>query len=268
MLPDFLCDLSINCGPVPAHIEGATSHGVLWQAVSGKFLLDMPGTARYLVENGNRISIDPHPSAEQSDVNRFLRMTPLAALLYQRGVPAFHAAAVAGPNGAILIAGDSGVGKSTLLAALLKRGWRLLADDLSAVVLNEHCAPTSFPVFPEVILWPDSMKELKIETKNGERQILSMEDRFADSPQPLSAIYRLSVHRDELEMTDIKGTAALATLAQLSYNSRIADALLDRSAYMRLAAALAGTVFVRTLRRPRGRWCIDELADMVESEWR
>jgi len=268
MLPDFLCDISINFAPVPSNIEGATSYGVLWQAVSGRFLLDIPGTARYLVENGNRISIDPHPSADQSEVNRFLRMTPLAALLYQRGVPVFHAAAAAGLNGAILIAGDSGVGKSTLLAAMLKRGWKLLSDDLSAVDLNGHGAPMIYPVFPEVILWPDSMKELKIETENGERQILSLVDRFAASPQPLSAIYRLSVHREELEMTDIKGSAALNTLAQLSYNSRIADALLDRVAYMRLATAFAGTVFVRTLRRPRGRWSVDELADMVEREWR
>ena len=262
--PGFLSDASITYASVPSHLEGATSRGVLWQAAPGRFLLDAPDTARYLVEDGKRISIDTHTSADESEVTRFLRMTPLAALLFQRGVPAFHAAAVAGPVGAIVIAGDSGAGKSTLLAAMLKRGWNLLADDLAAVDLNENGVPTVFPIFPEAILWPDTMKELKIETTGQGRQIVPMEDRFAASPQPLRAICRLSVHKEELDSEEIKGTKLFNTLTMLSYNSRIADALLDRSAYMRLAAEIAKTVSVRTLRRPRGQWCIEEMADIVE----
>jgi hypothetical protein len=264
MLPDFLSGVSITNASVSSPLENSTSSGVLWQAAPNRFLLDAPDTARYLVEGGKQVTIDPHPSADKSEVSRFLRMTPLAALLFQRDVLAFHAAAVAGPDGAVVIAGDSGAGKSTLLAALLKRGWNMLADDLTAVDVNENGAPTVFPIFPEVMLWPDSMKQLKIETKDSGRHILPMEDRFAASPQPLRAIYRLSVHKEELDIDEIKGTKLFNTLTMLSYNSRIADALLDRSAYMRLAAAIAKTVSVRTLRRPRGQWCIEELADIVE----
>lgn len=267
MLPDFLSDISIDYAPVPFHINGATSSGVLWQAAPSRFLLDAPNTARYLVEDGKRISIDLHPLAGESVVRRFLRMAPLAALLFQRSVLALHAAAVAGPDGAVLIAGDSGAGKSTLLAAVLKRGWKFLADDITAVDLNENGVPTVFPLFPEVVLWPDSIKELKIETKENGRQPLAMEDRFAPSPQPLRAIYRLSVHKEELKTDEIKGTRLFNTLTMLSYNSRIADALLDRSAYLRLATAIARAVSVRTLRRPRGQWCIDELADIVVGAW-
>jgi len=268
MLPDFLADISINYASVRPNMHGAVSRGVLWEAAPGRFLLEAPDTARYLVEDGMRVTIASSPQADEADVLRFLRMTPLAALLFQRGVFAFHAAAVAGPDGAILIAGDSGTGKSTLLAALLKRGWCFLADDLSAVDVNENGVPTVFPVFPEVTLRPDSMKELKIETTEQGRQVLPMEDRFAVSPQPLRAIYRLSVHKEDVETDDIKGTKLFNTLTMLSYNSRIADVLLDRSAYMRLATVIAKAVSVRTLRRPRGRWCIDELADIVEGECR
>jgi hypothetical protein len=264
MLPDFLSDVSITYAPVPSRLEGATSSGILWQAAPNRFLLEAPDTARYLVEDGKQIIIDPHPSADESEVTRFLRMTPLAALSFQRGMFAFHAAAVTGSNGAVVIAGDSGAGKSTLLAALLKRGWKLLADDLSAVDLNENGVPIVFPIFPETILWPDSMEELKFETTDHERQVLPLEDRFAASPQPLRAIYRLSVHKEALETDEIKGTKLFNTLTMVSYNSRITDALLHRSAYMRLAAAIANSVSVRTLRRPRGQWCIEELADIVE----
>lgn len=268
MLPDFLSEVSIAYASLPRHLHAAPSRGVLWQAAPGRFLLDAPGAARYLVEDGSRVTIDPHPAADKSEVSRFLRMTPLAALLFQRGVTAFHAAAVAGPDGAVLIAGDSGAGKSTLLAAMLKRGWSVLADDLAAVDLNENGEPTVFPAFPELALWSDAMEKLGIETENEGRHVLPMKERFVASPRPLRAIYRLSVHKNDLEMVDIKGTKIFSTLTTLSYNSRIADALLNRDAYMRRASVITGTVPMRALRRPRGQWCVEDLANLVEGDCR
>jgi hypothetical protein len=268
MLPDFLADFSLNFASIPPHIDGAISHGVLWEAAQGRFMLEAPETARYLVEDGQRVIIDSSPAADATKVRRFLRMAPLAALLFQRGVLAFHAAAVAGPEGAILIAGDSGAGKSTLLAAMLKRGWKLLADDLAVVDREPSGMPTVLPTFPDLALWADTMEKLGFEDKGQGRHVLPMEDRFVSSPRPLRAIYRLSVHKEEIAMSDIQGMMLFTTLAALSYNSRIADALLERAAYMRQAAAIIGNVFVRNLRRPRGRWCVDELADLLEKECR
>lgn len=42
----------------------------------------------------------------------------------------FHAGAVANANGAILIAGPGGSGKSTLVTHLYQQGWRYLSDDV------------------------------------------------------------------------------------------------------------------------------------------
>ena len=50
-----------------------------------------------------------------------------------RGALPCHACAVEVQDRAILIAGDAGAGKSTLTAALLRRGHRLIADDLTIV---------------------------------------------------------------------------------------------------------------------------------------
>jgi len=63
MLPEFLSDVSINISAVPAHLENTTFRGVLWQAAPGRFMIDVPETARYLVEEGKRVTIDPLPSA-------------------------------------------------------------------------------------------------------------------------------------------------------------------------------------------------------------
>lgn len=47
-----------------------------------------------------------------------------------RGREAIHAAAVSTPAGVVAIMGPSGAGKSTLLSELLRRGHRLLTDDI------------------------------------------------------------------------------------------------------------------------------------------
>jgi hypothetical protein len=266
MLPDFLSDVSINYTAVPEHLAGARSRGVLWQAGPGRFLLDLPQVARFLVEEGERITIDRGAAVNEAELRRCARMTPLAALLYQRGMLALHAAAAVGPKGgAILIGGDSGAGTSTLLAALLERGWHFLADGLAAVGLNDHGQPMVYPISPEVNLWPDALAKLTGSSGGTGRQSLSWEERFVATPQPLQAIFRLLVHKGEIELADITGTRMFHALTTLSYNSRIADALFERAAFMRQTAAVTGRVPMHRLRRPLGRWCLDELAELLEN---
>lgn len=57
-----------------------------------------------------------------------------AAMTQVRGHFLFHAAALASPDGAgVMIAGDAGLGKTTLTLALLRHGYRVFSDDVAAV---------------------------------------------------------------------------------------------------------------------------------------
>ncbi|MCC6545289.1 MAG: hypothetical protein IT392_12465 [Nitrospirae bacterium] len=267
--------MGIEFTSVPVSLDGATARGVLWQAAAGRFLLNVPDVARYLIVDGRNAFIEPAANTDEGKVRHFLFKAPLAAMLFQRGVLAFHAAAAATQHGAILFAGDSGSGKSTLLAALLKRGWEMLSDDLVMVDLDEHERPVVFPVCQDILLWPDAMEKLKIAAPsskphdyNNKRSVIPQPGPIASDPKPLRAIYWLSVHnRDEIEIKELEGTERFSALGLLSYNSHIADALFDRTVYFRKAAAVSGEAPLKRLRRPRGRWSIEELADMVVSEW-
>lgn len=268
-------NVEIEVTTVPVSLDGVTARGVLWQAAYGRFLLDVPDVARYLIVDGRKVSIEPAANADEGEVRRFLFMAPLAALLYQRGILAFHAAAAATQHGAILLAGDSGSGKSTLLMALLKRGWTMLSDDLVMVDLDEHGKPVVFPVCQDILLWLDAMEKMEIAAPSSQphgydkrRNVFSPSGRIAADPKPLRAIYWLSVHnRDEIEIEELEGAERFSALGLLSSNSHIADALFDRAVYFRKAAAVSGEAPLLRLRRPRGRWCIEELADMVVIEW-
>lgn len=89
---------------------------------SGELLLKVDGVANYWVKEGREIVIEPGPAAEAGDVRVFLLGSAFGALLHQRGLPPFHAGAVAMEGKAVLLAGRSGVGKSTLAAELCRRG--------------------------------------------------------------------------------------------------------------------------------------------------
>lgn len=66
-------------------------------------------------------------------VFRFVGFIALTHLLAQQGRHVLHAGAVAADGQAILVLGDTGTGKSTLVFSALQRGWLALSDDMVAV---------------------------------------------------------------------------------------------------------------------------------------
>jgi hypothetical protein len=256
---------------MPTIPDGETARGVLWRIVEGYFYLDVPDVARFAVTSGSRISVEPYPDARQSLVEHHLGMLPLAALVYQRGLLAFHAAALVAGQRVFLLAGDSGAGKSSLLAALLKRGWRMLADDLTLVGLDEKGRALVYPLAERISLWPDSLQQLDLQSASlpridANRYSFTPTVQAAVSPLPLSGIFRLSVHNKSVaEQEKLAPNLRFQALGGCLYNSHVADTLCSRAAYLHGMAAVAGVAPIRMLRRPRGRWSVDELADMVEA---
>ncbi len=84
----------------------------------------------------------------------------VVAGLHRQGLFAIHAGAVAGPAGAVIVAGRSGQGKSTLVLGLARRGWALLSDELALLDPSErlvhpypraiHVRPATVDLIPEL----------------------------------------------------------------------------------------------------------------------
>src|SRR5438445_8370283 len=103
VLPAWLSDVIVEIAPIAPTLAGQTESGVLWRAAPGRFLLDVPDIARYLVAGGRSITVDPRPHAAPGDVVRFMRATALGALCYQRGMAVFHAATAARCGDAVML---------------------------------------------------------------------------------------------------------------------------------------------------------------------
>ncbi len=259
VLPEWLDDVAVAHGRVPASLEGATAAGVLWSAAAGRFWLEVPGVGRYLASGGRELTVDPAPGADPADVARLAGMTPLAALCYQRGIAAWHAATAVRDGQAVILAGDSATGKSTLLAALLARGWAMLGDELAPVVVRTGGAVTALPTGSEVRLWPDAIK--RVDAAPTPTQALRR-------PVPIRSIWRLGLHNyGATEIATDEGFDRFDAVGKLAYHGRVAHALMDRGAYLKLAATVASNIPHYRVRRPRGIWTVTDLADLIERDF-
>ncbi len=254
LLPPWLTEATVELGPVSAP-PAPTASGLLWSADARSFSLHVPGVARFAAHGGERLTIEPEPHTNGDEIKRHALMLPLAVLCYQRGLVPLHAAAARRDGRTVLIAGDSGAGKSSLLAALAGNGWEPLADELTALTVDTNGRPIAHPAPAEVRLWPDAAQRLTTPARPTPTV----------QPIPVSAIWWLSVTADPSVHADtIRGLDAVDAVTRLTYNAGVALRLLDRQANLRVAAGAARHVTAVRLRRPRGAWCVPELCAFVD----
>ena len=98
----------------------------------GAMVFDMPAVARYLChDHGRQLTVEPAPLASPDEVAAMLIATALPLALWMRGDLVLHTATVIlpGRQHALALAGPSGIGKTTLLHALVEAGSSVLGDD-------------------------------------------------------------------------------------------------------------------------------------------
>jgi hypothetical protein len=265
-------DVRIRVGRVPEALERPIVSGVTFEADAHRVLLNFPRAARFLVRDGSEITVEPAPEASDDSVRVFLAGPALGVLLLQRGTLALHAAACASARGAILLAGASGRGKSTLLAALLARGHRMLSDDLSAVALDATGRPIVHPAFARVKLFADSLGRLGLEGPDVRpvrpglpKYSVPATVAFCVEARPVRAVYVLDYDSGgDVRFLALAGQERLAAIRTHVYSRRLAEGLRLHAAHFAAAAALASRVPVVRVSRPRGLGLVDGVADAIE----
>ena len=269
--PDAEPDLSVRIGAVPASLSDATSAWGGWQAAPARVLLNVGGTARYLIaERGREVVVDPCEGG--GAVRGFLLGSVLGACLQLRGCLTLHASAIETDAGAALFAGPQGVGKSTLLAALLDRGYRMLADDVSGIARGAGGRPEVSGAFPHIRLWADAMDRLRwngtpraLEEVRGTRRKWCVPvEAFRDAPLAVRAVFVLSAHDgDSIVIRPAPASAAFASLVRHTYRLRLVRELGLGRRHFRMVGATVRHVPVVRVGRPRDSFRLDALADRI-----
>lgn len=273
-LPDAQIDVHIRAGEVPETLDNPTSSGVVYAASANLFLLKLKGIGRYLVRNGDEIIIEPDVDASDNDIRVFLLGSGFGALLHQRQLLVIHAGAIYSEQGAVLFSGPSGIGKSTLLGEMLRRGYNMMVDDVCAVTLDSNEKPLVLPGYPRTRLWADSAEKLDVSTDGLQKTRPTLEkferqlpDQFHASNAPMHRIYLLSSHNtDKLELEPLPAINTFAAVLHNTYRNTFLEGLEMRGVHFAMVSALASNVSVVKVVRPAGSFRLTELADLIEAD--
>jgi hypothetical protein len=220
-------------GPVKASLYARDDRYRIWIDASGWFEVDA-GAGRVGVPESD----DP--------VRREERLWGMPALLAfaARGDVPLHAAAVEVDGEAVLLAAPGAFGKTTLAAAFVGAGHRLLAEDLACVRTTERAAIVPGPAMlrlrhdvADALHPPDAV----VVGEDAERVHLAVAPaaRGDCAPVPLRAIVLLDPTEQDASLHAADGAAAIRDLLALSFRLPTANAL-ERS-FSELARIVRGS---------------------------
>jgi hypothetical protein len=233
-------------------------------------VLHVPHVARYAIEQGCRILVDPDAGASPRNVRLFLLGSAFGALLHQRGLLPLHANAVTIGGRAVAFTGPSGAGKSTLAALLHDRGYPLLSDDVCVIGFDPAGGPIAHAGIPQMRLWRDSLERSGRSADDFERA-LDGRDKYnvparageGTISAPLGAIYRLGQGAGAgIGIRRLRGAEALNVLIANTYRGRYVPLLGDTLRHWSASRELVARVPVFALERP---WGPDAFAATLEA---
>lgn len=240
----------------------------------GTMLLNIRGVARFSVRNGEEIVIDPCPEAEESLLRLFLLGTAFGCILHQRRLLPLHANAILHNGEAVLFLGHSGMGKSTLAAAMKGRGYKVLADDVCAVKVQPGEEPLVYPGIPQIKLWKETVEYLggdlnsmKRLFREEEKYALPVHDLYYDKPLRIKCIYILHVYAGkELRILDLNPLEKVHAIKNYTYRKGMVVKMGIVTGNLDMCGSLARSAPLRIILRPNVGFLLEELIELIEKD--
>lgn len=253
-------EYSTGDGPMNLNDFVRSDDGGLW--------LNIPDMIAMRIERGERITYAPYPAARDDDVRAFVLGSGLGAILMQRDNLVLHANAIAMPDGAALICmGQSGAGKSTTAAALMKLGYTVLTDDVCAVGADGVIRPG----IPRLKLCQDAIVKLGLDASrlacsDGTTYKRSLPFDAHDErliQRPALAILLETGKVERVEARELSQSERFVALRNNLYRPAYCQALGLEPHYLRRLAALAATITAYRVTRPETGVTIECLIETI-----
>lgn len=259
----------IRFGTVPHALDSPRDQGLQFQASPDTLLLKVDDVGRFLVCSGDHIRVEPAPGADRGSLMPWLLGSCFGALLHQRGLFPLHSSAVTDGRRAVLFLGACGAGKSTLTGAFLRRGWSLLADDVSVLREAGGLQVARGPARLRLTRTSathllGSVDGLPRETGKEEKFLMPLGSQ-APPPEwvPVRAFFLLGVwDRPELAMKPLR--RPYLGLIKHTYRERFLQGLGRREAHFHQAVRFSQLAEGWGIKRPEDAVTVDSIVERIE----
>ena len=268
-------DINIAMGKTPEKLDG---EGVFKKAFSSiskdEYLLNVRSICKYYVGHGNKIIFEPAPGIDERSIRLFLLGTVMAALLYQRGNIPLHASAIIKEGRLVLFAGNSGMGKSTLLAQLATKGYDVFTDD---VCVLQHI-PGNVDVlgtasYPMIKLWDDAISKLDNNRFTREFKVRPQLPKFGHffyeafniESLPVDKIFILTTknNTDEISIKKLEPLQAFRQMEKQAYKYHLKANTKLRGLHFSLLSQLINQIPVFEVSRPMIGTNVEQLSEAL-----
>ncbi|MDB6130446.1 MAG: Hpr(Ser) kinase/phosphatase [Verrucomicrobiales bacterium] len=269
---DAAADIYFTQGQVPSTLEKPADEGACWQSAPGQVLVWVDGVARFLIEHGKSVTVEPCDTCSPETMSNLFFATPLAAVLLQRGLICFNASAIQKNGQTFLILGAHGSGKSTLAFELATRGYQFVSDEIVVLVKRQDGTYRAEPGIPVIKLWEHSIQLLGLDASsleplrpgvNKRKSLMPCHDT-SDS-RPVKKIFLLNeVVEDKLRLEEVNLIQKLPVLLEFVECGYLMKGMgIQRTVFKELGH-VAAKVEVINILKSKYEFSLGALADAVE----
>ncbi len=241
--------VTLQVGGVPDELENGVQQGRFRHFTEREFLLEVPGTGRFYAREGNEIRVAPEPGVATSDLTIYLLGSIFGALCHQHGLLPLHASAIESQGEVTAFLGDSGAGKSSMVALLGERGYRIFADDICLLEPAEGGLVAS-PLAGWLKLWRESFEQIGVEPQVAHRTF-SGDDKYRMYLEPITSVplrvtqfcflVRAAEGETQARLEPLTTVAAISRLLATVYPGYMPEsAAEEKRLFQQCALALAG----------------------------
>lgn len=251
-------DITICYGKVPEILENAKARGVGFQIKPGYYILNVPKVGRFMAVAGKEVTVEVFPGVTEDDLRVYLLGSIMGALAHQRGILSLHASSIKFKGKAILFAGDSGTGKSTLATAFYLKDCQVISEDMSAISFDSVEGALIEPGVARIKLWSDVLKEIPDEYKSNlhvkkgmEKYFLTIKDKVIPQPTQIQYIFILNyTNSKEVIVEQILGKEKFYELQSNVFRSQLIKGLGATKRNFRQLSELQAKVIMYRVHRP------------------
>ena len=265
-------DVVIKYGKVPKNMINKIQEGSWFHLEEKYFVFRVENIAKYFVENGSEIIIEPYELANKDDVKTFTLGTSFGILIKQRNDIAIHGGTILIDNKAVILTGNTGAGKSTLTNAFRHNGYRFLCDDVS-VLGNKKDSIFVMPAYPQQKLCKDAMDKMGYDTEkfkkiddDRDKYCIPVHDSFEKDPCKLSAICEIELtdKDDDVEIKEILGQEKLFSVLKNIYRIELIRTMDMKKEYFSKCLEIAKNIRVFKVKRPKDKFTVNEQIRLIE----
>jgi hypothetical protein len=267
-------DVRIVLGETPPELAGATLCRPHLQIAPQSLLLKVRVAGDFWVRDGQEIVVNPLPDVPAENVRLFLLGSAFGAILYQRGILPIHGSALVYGGQTLILTGVTGAGKSTMAAALVRKGCKLLTDDVAAVTFDSVGMPWVQPAYPQQKLWRDSAAAMDLATgrllrvmADQAKYAIPAVELYHAEPAILTTVFHLTKpvgnEAAMLCLEPVRGVAKLPLILQNVYRPRFVKGLGIQGEHLQRCFRLAEKVKTARVHRTRDLGELEKLTELV-----